>query len=155
MDNYLSKLNIDAVSGFDDHLVHRLTADTLWMVIARFVWIMSSSTIGILVARMLDPTNLGILNYVTSYVGIFSIPATLGIGNIVIRAIILKPENRNHILSNYFTFRCTVISLFIGTTFPLLTSTKGRQDLKFIFHSIFHLSSSYFLVLISIFFAKI
>ena len=51
--------------------------------------------VGILVARYLGPEQYGLMNYVISYVSIFSVLSTFGLDNIEIRELSRKPENKN------------------------------------------------------------
>lgn len=50
--------------------------------------------VGILVARYLGPEQYGLMNYVISYVSIFSVLSTFGLDNIEIRELSRKPENK-------------------------------------------------------------
>ena len=54
----------------------------------------SALFVGILVARYLGPENYGIMNYVISYVSIFTIVATFGMSNIEIRELSRNKEKK-------------------------------------------------------------
>lgn len=61
--------------------------------------------VGILVARYLGPEQYGLMNYVISYVSIFSVLSTFGLDNIEIRELSRKPENKNIILGTCLRIR--------------------------------------------------
>ena len=56
-----------------------------WAVLGKIINILSGLFVGILVARYLGPENFGLMNYVISYVTLFSILANFGLDNIEIR----------------------------------------------------------------------
>lgn len=84
--------------------------NTSWMVFAKII----SFTISLLtvayVARYLGPENLGKLSYAQSFVAIFSVIATLGIDEILMRDIVAHPEKEDVLLGTAF-----ISKLFFGT----------------------------------------
>lgn len=80
--------------------------NTLWMLGNKIVKIISELTIGIWLARFLQPENFGLLNYVISYVLIFSILATLGLDNIVVKHLVKNEKSSTEILGTSFLMKC-------------------------------------------------
>lgn len=54
--------------------------------------------VGVHVARYLGPERFGLLNYATSFVGLFSALATLGLNGIVVRNLVQNIEKRDNLL---------------------------------------------------------
>jgi len=69
------------------------------------------------VARYLGPEQFGMMNYAIAFVALFSTLSTLGLDNIVIRNLLLKPENKEKYLGTSF-----VLKLF-GSFMMLLLSS--------------------------------
>ena len=66
-----------------------IVTNVVWSLVGKIVNMVSALFVGILVARYLGPENYGIMNYVISYVSIFTIVATFGMSNIEIRELSL------------------------------------------------------------------
>jgi O-antigen/teichoic acid export membrane protein len=90
-----------------------------WLVGEKILRLISGLFVSIYVARYLGPENYGILNYVISFVALFSVIAPLGLDEIVINELIKRPENRDLILGTSFKLK------FIGvlTTIFLISLT--------------------------------
>lgn len=80
----------------------KIASNIAWALGGKIVNMASALFIGILVARYLGPNNYGIMNYVISYVSIFSIIASFGLDDIEIRELSKHNENRNIILGSCF-----------------------------------------------------
>lgn len=61
--------------------------------------------VGILVARYLGPSQYGLMNYVISYVTLFTVISNFGLDDIEIRELSKCPDNRNVILGTSFRLR--------------------------------------------------
>ncbi len=61
--------------------------------------------VGIYVARYLGPQKFGLLSYATSFVSLFSVLATLGLNNIIVRNLIRDEEQRDNMLGTAFGLR--------------------------------------------------
>ena len=72
----------------------KIASNVIWSLGGKTVNMASALFVGILVARYLGPENYGIMNYVISYVAIFTVFATFGLDNIEIRE--LTRQNRLH-----------------------------------------------------------
>ena len=65
----------------------------------------SALFVGILIARYLGPESYGLMNYVISYVAIFSIIATFGMDNIEIRELSRQNDKKDAIMGTCFCLR--------------------------------------------------
>ncbi|MFA6717263.1 MAG: flippase [Victivallales bacterium] len=86
-------------------LVRQYGKNVLWMLSARFFWIISAFTVGIYAARRLGPYRLGLLNYAIAFTGLLAIIASMNLGDFVIRQLVNHPERRDRILGNFFMLR--------------------------------------------------
>ena len=73
-------------------------SNVAWSLGGKIINMASALLVGILVARYLGPENYGIMNYVISYVTIFSVIATFGMDNIEIREVSRQIDKKNTIL---------------------------------------------------------
>ncbi len=76
-----------------------------WAVLGKVANILSALLIGVLVARYLGPDNFGLMNYVISYVTLFSVLATFGLDGIEIRELSRTNALPNTILGTAFALR--------------------------------------------------
>lgn len=86
------------------------------MVVALFV--------GVYVARYLGPEKFGLLNYAISFVGLFSVLATLGLDGIVIRNLVKNITDRERLLGTAFILKLgggmllfVIVSITVKFTF--------------------------------------
>lgn len=57
--------------------------------------------VGVWVARYLGPDRFGLLSYAQSFVGLFSVIATLGLDGIVVRELVKDESRRDELLGIY------------------------------------------------------
>jgi len=76
-----------------------------WNFIAKAVITVFNVIVVALVTRYLGPANIGIINYVTSFIALFSILANLGIDQVIIYEIKNNPENTYKVLGTSFFIR--------------------------------------------------
>lgn len=81
-----------------------------WFTLAKIASLFLSLFTTIIVARLFGPEQFGILSYVMSIVGLFSIFATFGIGNVVYKELILQKDKREEIFGSAF-FLNTITAL--------------------------------------------
>lgn len=93
----------------------KVFANVFWAFTGKIVNMAGTLLVGILVARYLGPAQYGLMNYVVSYVTIFTIIATFGLDNIEIRELSREPARRDAILGTAFRIR-----LFFATIAFLL-----------------------------------
>ncbi len=83
----------------------KILRNVFWAVLGKFVNMFGMLFLGILVARYLGPDRYGLMNYVISYVSIFSVLAGFGMTSIEVRELSSHPENRDKILGTCFFIR--------------------------------------------------
>lgn len=126
LSNPLSKALLLAKTWATSKLVRQYTANTGWMMATRAAWILSAFTVGIYVARKLGPYNFGVLNYAIALTGIFSIIATMGVEELVIRQLVQHPERRDRELGNFFMLRLflfAIMAMTLGITLILINAS--------------------------------
>lgn len=83
----------------------RIYSNILWAISGKVVNMLGVLFVGILIARYLGPEQYGLMNYVISYVSIFTIIASFGLENIEIRELAKFPGQANVILGSAFALR--------------------------------------------------
>ncbi len=106
----------------------RIIQNVFWAMCGKMFTLASQSVIGILIARYLGPAQYGIMNYVISYVTLFTILASFGLDYIEIRELAYRKEERDDIMKTVFYGRCffsvAVVLLIMGI---LCFTQPGRQ----------------------------
>jgi len=105
--------------------------NTSWLLVEKLLRIFVGLFVGVWIARYLGPENFGILSYSQSFVAIFSVIATLGLDNIVVRELLNDKKKINIILGTSFWLKLigsflTLIFLYISLLF-----TNNDQQIKF------------------------
>ena len=97
----------------------KVFSNVAWALCGKIVNMLGTLLVGILVARYLGPEQYGLMNYVISYVSLFSVISTFGLDNIEIRELSKKTERRDYILGTCFRIRivCATIALFLVIVF--------------------------------------
>ncbi|MBN2394955.1 MAG: flippase [Candidatus Atribacteria bacterium] len=97
----------------------KIFSNIYWAVVGKVVNISSGLLVGIFVARYLGPEEYGLMNYVISYVALFSILATFGFDNIEVRELARRSYPKEQILGTAlylrFFFATATILLIIIT----------------------------------------
>lgn len=83
----------------------KIFSNVIWSLGGKIVSMASALFVGILVARYLGPEKYGLMNYVISYVALFTVVASFGMNNIEIRELSKHNENKNTILGTCFRLR--------------------------------------------------
>jgi O-antigen/teichoic acid export membrane protein len=74
-------------------------------VLGKSLNVLSGLFVGVIVARYLGPKEYGLMNYVISYVSLFSVISNFGLDNIEIRELAKNQENRNAIIGSSLSLR--------------------------------------------------
>jgi len=98
----------------------KILTNVYWATLGKVVNISSGILVGVLVARYLGPTQFGVMNYVISYVTLFSVFSNFGMDSIEIRELAKDPEKQNAVLGTAFTMR--LILSFLTVIAVLMTS---------------------------------
>lgn len=89
----------------------KVIKNVYWAVLGKTVGILNQLLVGIMVARYLGPEQFGLMNYVLSYVMLFSVFATFGLDGIEIREMSKSNADKNAIMGTAFGLRLG-LSLF-------------------------------------------
>lgn len=103
----------------------KVFANIFWAMTGKIVNMAGALLVGILVARYLGPSQYGLMNYVISYVALFTIISNFGLDDIEIRELSRQPEKKDFILGTcirirfcfaLLAFLLIVVTLFIFKT---------------------------------------
>lgn len=89
----------------------KVFANLFWAMTGKIVNMAGALLVGILVARYLGPSQYGLMNYVISYVTLFTIISNFGLDNIEIRELSRTPEKKEYILGTCFRIRMLFATL--------------------------------------------
>lgn len=107
-----------------------------WIIGERIVQTVLSLVVGVFSARYLGPGNYGALNYTASFVTFFSSIALLGMDGVIIKKMILKPEDEGGLLGGCLLLRtissilCSVV--IVTAVFFLNPDDKTKALLAFL-----------------------
>ena len=105
----------------------KIASNVIWSLGGKIVNMASALFVGILVARYLGPENYGIMNYVISYVAIFTVFATFGLDNIEIRELSRQNDKKDTILGTCFGLRILFAVLaYLGIVCSLIVYKTDR-----------------------------
>ncbi|WP_321332329.1 flippase [uncultured Bacteroides sp.] len=116
----------------------KIFANVFWAFTGKVINMAGALLVGILVARYLGPSQYGLMNYVVSYVTIFTIIATFGLDNIEIRELSKQPLNRDTVLGTTFRIRlffALIAFLLIGATLWLFESDSYTSIMVLVYSS--------------------
>jgi O-antigen/teichoic acid export membrane protein len=85
----------------------KIFANVYWAVLGKVVSIVCGLLVGIMVARYFGPEQFGLMNYVVSYVMLFSVFSTFGLDGIEIRELSKHNADKESILGTAFALRMT------------------------------------------------
>ncbi|MEQ1528078.1 MAG: flippase [Methylococcales bacterium] len=80
--------------------------NTFWLLAEKVLRLTAGLFVGVLVARYLGSEQYGILAYALSLVAIFSSMIHLGLGGLVVRELVKKPEHIRETLGTVFILKC-------------------------------------------------
>ncbi|NMP30447.1 flippase [Thalassotalea sp. M1531] len=93
-----------------------------WLLFDKLLRLSVGLFITMWLARHLGPSQFGELNFVTAFVAIFGVFATLGLKGIVVRDLVNRPSDRDYIMGSAFslkiigailTYLCLIIFIFL------------------------------------------
>lgn len=130
LDKYLNRIT---------NTKRKVLANVFWALSGKIITLFSTLWVSILVARYLGPEQFGMMNYIISVVSLFSIFATFGMTEIVIRELSKKEIPDNEILGTAFVLRMVLSLLTIlgVIIYSLLCETQEGIDCMMIIYSIY------------------
>lgn len=106
----------------------KILKNVYWATIGKAVNILCGVFVGVLVARYLGPTDFGVMNYVISFVTLFSVLSNFGMDSIEIRELALDPKKRNIIMGTALSLR--ILLAVIAIIAVVITTTLFKTDWK-------------------------
>ena len=102
----------------------KVIRNVLWALLGKFTNMFGMLFVGILVARYLGPEQYGLMNYVISYVTLFSVFAGFGLSNIEVRELSAHPEKKERILGTCLGIRLffSVVAFFIISLLVIISA---------------------------------
>lgn len=85
----------------------RYFKNTSWLLTEKILRMFVGLVVGTWVARYLGPEKYGLLNYAISFVGLFSVIATLGLDTIVVRELVKDETRKDEIMGTAFWLKIT------------------------------------------------
>ena len=105
-----------------------VVTNVAWATTGKVVRVFTDVLVSIFVARYLGPAQYGLMNYVVSFVAIFSIIANFGLDNIEIREIAKPDSDKNTIIGTAFYLRLLfALVALVLITIVLIISYKDLQ----------------------------
>ena len=104
----------------------KIVTNVGWATTGKVVRVFTETLVSIFVARYLGPSQYGLMNYVISFVAIFSIIANFGLDNIEIREIAKPGVNFKEIMGT--SFRLRIFFALIAEIIVALTIINGEFD---------------------------
>ena len=119
----------------------KVVTNVFWALLGKIVTLLSTLIVSVLVARYLGPEQFGVMNYVVSVVSLFSIFATFGMSDIVVRELSKNNLSKDEILGTAFILRIVLSSLTITSVaiYAILFENSGGLSTMMIIYSIFML----------------
>lgn len=106
------------------HNLRKIISNIGWLFADKIVRMGVGLFVGVWVARYLGPAQFGTLNYVTSFVALFSVCANLGLDSIVIRDLVREPEFADENLGTVFGLK------LVGALVTILLSVSAIATLR-------------------------
>ena len=131
IDRIINKLHISPTKA-------KILTNVLWAITGKIVTLLSTLVVGIFVARYLGPEQYGLMNYIISVVALFTVFATFGTTEIIIRELAKKDQPKDVILGSAFVVRlalAVVCLIAIGVYLFFSDETAETAIMIFIYAS--------------------
>lgn len=89
-------------------------ANAGWLFFGKIIQMLAGLFVGIYVARYLGPSQYGLLNYAIAFVGLFSVVASLGLNEIIVRELVNNPQKKDELLGTAFFLKLIGAILMLG-----------------------------------------
>jgi len=112
--------------------------NTSWLFAEKILRMVVGLLVGVWVARYLGPEKFGLLSYALSFVGLFSIVATFGLDEIVVRELIKDENRRDDLIGTAFwlkLFGAFVVLLALAFAVKFTSNDDNTNILVFIIAS--------------------
>lgn len=88
---------------------------TAWLLVEKVVYLLISLAVTVALARYLQPSQFGNLNYLLALIALFTPLMTVGLNSIVSREVLLRPDDVDQILGSSLCLRFCAAVLVIAT----------------------------------------
>lgn len=106
----------------------KIIRNVFWAVIGKVITLFSTLIVGIFVARYLGPKQYGLMNYVISIASLFTVFATFGSSEIIIRELSKKEKPKEVVLGSAMALRMGLAILcFISIVIYLFFSGETTE----------------------------
>jgi O-antigen/teichoic acid export membrane protein len=112
--------------------------NTSWLFAEKILRMVVGLLVGVWVARYLGPEKFGLLSYALSFVGLFSIVATFGLDEIVVRELVKDENRRDELIGTAFwlkLFGAFVVLLALAFAVKFTSNDDNTNILVFIIAS--------------------
>lgn len=94
--------SLQKIININSHSLRRYFVNTSWLMAERVLRMIVALFVGVYVARYLGPERFGVLSYASSFVGLFTALATVGLDGIMVRELVKMPEHKDELLGTAF-----------------------------------------------------
>lgn len=117
---------------FSNHSIKKYFFNTGWLLADNILKLILGLFVGIYVARYLGPEQYGVLSFSISFVVIFGALARLGLNNIIVRNVLMHPDQRDEILGTALVLRIGGGILLFGVVYIAIQFTKSDHLTRFL-----------------------
>lgn len=117
----------------------KVASNVVWAMAGKVITMSGALLVGILVARYLGPEQYGLMNYVISYVSLFTVVSCFGMDNIEIRELAKAKDKKNEILGTCFGIRLIfslLAFILIGITLLIFKTDRFTSVMIMAYSSI-------------------
>jgi O-antigen/teichoic acid export membrane protein len=109
------------------YALQRAINNSFWLFLDQSFRMVAGLLVGVWTARYLGPERYGWLSYALAIVGVVTSATSLGINNVVVRELVLRPQESAPLMGTAFRLRCLGAS--VGVLACLLIAWwRGRPD---------------------------
>ena len=130
------------INFYKDFINNLIIKNLSWLLIERIFRLFFGFTISIILIRLFGPRDFGILSQAQSFLGIFLVASKLGIDNILIKAIVDEPSQKEKLIFSTIITRLLISLILIVIIY--LVSSRIYDDNESVFKFIMILSTSLF-----------
>lgn len=121
----------NVISFIKAHIQSALVTNSAWIVFEQIYKMGLSLVIGVLTARYLGPSNMGIITYASTYINAFLPFATLSMEYVVIKDIVEHPEKSGEIMGSGILMRMIAGMISMAMILGIVTSLKSGDEIYF------------------------
>lgn len=114
---------------FKQLLKNRFYNNMSWMIVSSIAQMLISIVINAITARYLGPANYGIINYVASFVTMFTPICQVGLYSIVVREVVTDKEHQGEIIGSAIAIRAFLGMISVVAIVSLVSLLKDADEL--------------------------